>query len=184
MPEPDARAVRDRDPTHLNERRLIFRNRPGARAHFVDIMAPIENERGERLLSISEIDEAATTILPVAFSLVIARSDLGYLLVHNVKRGVWELPGGFIDAGETARQCAARELEEESGQKVANLRWRAAMEIEVATKASYGALYCADIAAPSSFRSNGEIDSIGYWPASRLPTGVSAIDRALLAYYR
>ena len=146
-------------------------------------MITIENERGERLLSVNEIDEAATAILPVTFSLVIGRNDLGYLLVHNVKREVWELPGGFIDAGETARQCAARELEEESGQKVAHLRWRAAIEIEIGAKISYGALYCADIATPSSFRSNHEIDSIGYWPASRLPTGVSAIDRALLAYY-
>ncbi len=146
-------------------------------------MIPIENERGERLLSVSEIDEAAAIILPVAFSLIIGRNDLGYLLVHNAKRKVWELPGGFIDAGETARQCAVRELKEESGQKVASLRWRAAIGIEVGTKISYGALYCADIDTPSSFRSNSEIDCVGYWPASSLPPGISAIDRALLAYY-
>ncbi|MCL1636139.1 NUDIX domain-containing protein [Luteimonas sp. SX5] len=146
-------------------------------------MVPIENERVERLLSVNEMGEAAAAVLPVAFPLVIGRSDLGYLLVHNAMRGVWELPGGFIDAGETARQCAARELEEESGQKVALLRWRAAIELDVKTKIIHGALYCADIATPTPFRSNSEIDSIGYWPASTLPMGVSAIDRALLAYY-
>ena len=146
-------------------------------------MIPIENERGERLLSVNGIDEAAAAILPVTFSLIVGRNDLGYLLVHNAKRDVWELPGGFIDAGETARQCATRELEEESGQKIAELRWRAAMEIEAGTRTSYGALYCADIASPSPFIGNSEIDAIGYWPASRLPPRVSAIDRALLAYY-
>lgn len=146
-------------------------------------MFPIQNERGERLLSVEEIDEAAATTLPVAFSLIIGRNDLGFLLVHNAKRKVWELPGGFIDAGETARQCAVRELEEESGHRVSELRWRAAIEIEAMNKIRYGALYCAHIAGPRPFVGNSEIDSIGYWPVCGLPARVSAIDRALLAYY-
>lgn len=146
-------------------------------------MLPVRNERGERLLSVDKIDEAQAAALPVAFSLVIARGDPGFLLVRNVKRRVWELPGGFIDAGETARRCAARELEEESGQIAADLRWRVAMAIETATGPVYGALYCADIADPAPFGGNDEIDSIGYWPASALPTDVSEIDKALLAYY-
>jgi 8-oxo-dGTP diphosphatase len=150
-------------------------------------MVPIENERGERLLSIKEIDEPAAEALPVTFSLVIGRHSSGYLLVHNAQRDTWELPGGFIDAGESARQCATRELEEESGQHVADLRWRAALEIEVpfgaAANTIYGAMYCADIDVPNLFVSNSEIDLIGFWPASRLPIEVSAIDKALLSYY-
>lgn len=150
-------------------------------------MTPIENERGERLLSVKEIDETAAEVLPITFSLVIGRHSSGFLLVRNAKRDVWELPGGFIDPGESARQCATRELEEESGQKVSSLRWRAAFEIEVQrgtrAKASYGALYCADIHTPDLFVSNVEIESIGFWPASSLPREVSAIDKALLAYY-
>lgn len=150
-------------------------------------MASIENERGERLLSIKEIDEAAAEALPVAFSVVIGRHISGYLLVHNTIRDIWELPGGFIDAGESARQCATRELEEESGQHVACLRWRAALEIEIPSGATartiYGAMYCADIDTPGLFLSNGEIDSIGFWPVSGLPMEVSAIDKALLSYY-
>lgn len=150
-------------------------------------MAPIENERGERLLSIKELDETAAEALPVTFSVVIGRHISGYLLVRNTIRDIWELPGGFIDAGESARQCATRELEEESGQRVANLRWRAALEIEVpcgtTTRTIYGAMYCADIDTPNIFVSNSEIGSIGFWPTSGLPTGVSAIDKALLSYY-
>ncbi|MCX4577347.1 NUDIX domain-containing protein [Streptomyces sp. NBC_01571] len=33
----------------------------------------------------------------------------------------WELPGGIVDAGEDARTCAAREVEEETGWRPANL---------------------------------------------------------------
>ena len=95
----------------------------------IDIVGPIENERGERLVSVREMDESSAMTLPLAFALVIARSEAGCLLVRNRSRGVWELPGGFIDAGESPGRCAARELHEESGQSVVSLRWCAVLEI-------------------------------------------------------
>lgn len=143
----------------------------------------IENERGERLRAVRAIDEAAAAALPLAFSLVLGRSDAGYLLVYNRHRAVWELPGGFIDAGESARQCAIRELEEESGQRVTGLRWRAVLEIERPTGTIHGALYCADIATVAPFAGSAETACAGFWPASGLPAGTSNIDRALIAYY-
>lgn len=49
------------------------------------------------------------------FVLVLA-IDLGrILLVRNARRQVLELPGGWVDPGETPRQAAARELLEETG---------------------------------------------------------------------
>lgn len=147
-------------------------------------MIPVENERGERLVSIKEIGEPAAEL---TFSLVIAQHSSGFLLVRNARRNVWELPGGFIDARESAGQCAARELKEESGQEAARLRWRAVLEIEtpygVATRTSYGALYCAEIETILPFSINSETDAIGFWAADKLPAGVSGIDRALLARY-
>jgi 8-oxo-dGTP diphosphatase len=148
-------------------------------------MPSVENERGERLISVLEISEADAVALPATFALVIARRDTGFLLVRNRQRNVWELPGGFIDAGETARQCAVRELAEESGQRAVDLRWRAAIEMRSPrTGKSYGALYCGCICDTKPFTAHSEIDSIGFWPVSSLPTDISAIDLALLAYFQ
>lgn len=45
-------------------------------------------------------------------------SGLSVLLVeraHEPFKGCWAFPGGFMNIDETAEQCAARELEEETG---------------------------------------------------------------------
>ncbi|CAO5185508.1 hypothetical protein FAIPA1_50097 [Frankia sp. AiPs1] len=55
-------------------------------------------------------------------SLVALWTDDGrLLLVFDRRRQRWELPGGMIDAGETPRQAAIRELREESGYQVDDL---------------------------------------------------------------
>ena len=38
-----------------------------------------------------------------------------FLMVFNVKRNGWEMPGGTIEAGETPVEAAIREFREESG---------------------------------------------------------------------
>ena len=49
--------------------------------------------------------------------LPVQEGRLGLLRVyrHALGRWQWEVPKGFIDAGETLRQAAARELQEETG---------------------------------------------------------------------
>ena len=62
------------------------------------------------------VAEPTRETLPMpAFAVMIARSADGIVLVFNRYRKVWELPGGFIDSGETPRQAAERELPEEAG---------------------------------------------------------------------
>ena len=41
---------------------------------------------------------------------------------HEPFKGCWAFPGGFMNMDETTEQCAVRELEEETGLKVANIQ--------------------------------------------------------------
>jgi 8-oxo-dGTP pyrophosphatase MutT (NUDIX family) len=57
-------------------------------------------------------------LLPAAFAAV--RNATGQvLLVRRIDDGNWELPGGRIEVGETARQAVVREVAEESGVTIA-----------------------------------------------------------------
>jgi len=42
---------------------------------------------------------------------------------HEPQRGMWHLPGGFIDAGETAEQAVARECMEEVNLELSHLQY-------------------------------------------------------------
>jgi 8-oxo-dGTP pyrophosphatase MutT (NUDIX family) len=56
----------------------------------------------------------ATVVTPSAF--VVARSRGGrLLLVRRCDAGLWELPGGRVDVGESAEDAAVRETYEEAG---------------------------------------------------------------------
>ncbi len=48
-------------------------------------------------------------------SLVIAMLSGRIVLVYNVARGGWEIPGGKQEVGESQQECAQRELYEETG---------------------------------------------------------------------
>ena len=63
------------------------------------------------MVALHEVSEAESTRIAVpAFAVVIARSAGGAVLVFNRFRKVWELPGGFIDPGESPVEAARREL--------------------------------------------------------------------------
>lgn len=150
---------------------------------------PVVNERGERLVRVEVVDRSADATA-IDFSLVIATRDACVLLVRNRRRSVWELPGGFVDAGESAMQSAARELKEETGQTGTHLRLLALLELDIADRddennaaLKRGALYHAKLVEPVPFEPTPEIEAIGFWPTANLPAGTSAIDAALLARF-
>ncbi|MBM4417550.1 MAG: NUDIX domain-containing protein [Chloroflexi bacterium] len=53
----------------------------------------------------------------IAVGVLIVESDRLLLIQrgHDPGRGLWALPGGMVDLGETARAAAAREAREETG---------------------------------------------------------------------
>jgi ADP-ribose pyrophosphatase YjhB (NUDIX family) len=59
----------------------------------------------------------ASLVAPSAFVAVLHSGRL--LLVRRCDSGVWELPGGRVDVGESAQDAAVRETAEEAGVQVA-----------------------------------------------------------------
>lgn len=56
----------------------------------------------------------ANSMVP-SVTVVVSGSDGTILLVHKTDNGLWALPGGGIDIGESVTQAAVREVKEETG---------------------------------------------------------------------
>jgi 8-oxo-dGTP diphosphatase len=67
-------------------------------------------------------------LIPLVYSTVILRDDAGRILFHHRPDfGLWGLPGGILEAGESPAACARREAFEETGLRVAPARLTAVL---------------------------------------------------------
>lgn len=127
-------------------------------------------------------EERPPTDHELTYVLLVVRSRRRILLVHERERGLWELPGGRIDPGETPRQAAVRELSEETGQRVAPeaLRFSGFAKTELPRRdIRYGAVYTAELTedAVLPFEPNEEISAIHWWDGNEtLPGRVQTVD--------
>ncbi|UCB43317.1 MAG: NUDIX hydrolase [Dehalococcoidales bacterium] len=109
-------------------------------------MAIAVNRHGIALLEYSQIPEnqlVSDIYRPLLITFMVIRHEQNFLLVHHRERDSWELPGGHIEGTESARDCAARELFEETGQRVDPLEFRAVLKYRAApdNRLYYGTLY-------------------------------------------
>ncbi len=98
----------------LRQAGLRLRKRRGERgvARLVDVELAV-GMRGDVDLVLSDRPAPAAG---VAAAVVVLGDAAGSLLVvHSIRRGTWDPPGGRCEPGETARQCAVREVAEETG---------------------------------------------------------------------
>ena len=153
-------------------------------ATLIPIGLPLANERGERLLAFHR-GSLARASGPIAFALVLASRRERILLVNNRRRRIWELPGGWRDAGESAHDCAVRELREESGCDARTLSAVGWVELETTVAkgrgASLGAIFSARIECDPSPDASDEIAAAAFWSVDALPLDTSAIDAWLIA---
>jgi len=143
----------------------------------------IENTRGAKLVAMHRCEEPGVerVFQPLTHALVVARHGGRPLFILNSWKGLWELPGGVREHGETPRQCAERELLEETGQVVESLNYLGVMEIHFSKdgRTEYGALFAGEITAPRPFTSDGEAREIVFWDGVRDLGEIDAIDLAL-----
>lgn len=150
----------------------------------------IEDELGNQLLELLRADEEAlSTVAPLTHSLVVVRhGSQGSLLVFDRYKQYWELAGGMIEPGETARACAIRELQEESGLvcSLDSLRFVGVMKFRLApnwkysdVRLEYGGLYALEIDQIPAFAPNDEISAVCWWDGLDEIGQISIIDRKL-----
>ena len=151
----------------------------------------IEDRWGNQLLELRALSEdALSELVPLTHALVVARRSGDSLLVFNRHRRYWELAGGLIDAGESPRACAIRELREESGlvcdpsalQFVGAMKFRLQpSRFNAAIHLEYGALYATQVQEPlAQFVPNQEISKVHWWDGGEAIGEISVIDRKLI----
>lgn len=89
-------------------------------------------------------------------------------LIHRPRYGDWSLPKGKLEIGETALQCAYRELMEETGIRASFTRHLGTVEYEESgqqKRVQYWAAHCAR--NQSEFVANEEVDQIIWLSASQ-----------------
>jgi len=99
--------------------------------------------------------------------------------------GTWTLPGGKMDFGETFEQTATREVEEETGIKVKNLKL-VSITNDVAGNAHFVTigLTTADFAGEAETREPEEITEWKWFPLEKLPSPMYFISEKMIRNYR
>ena len=86
------------------------------------------------------------------FAVICATVDGQAVWCRHRDRETWELPGGHIESGETARKAAKRELREETGATQFSLNPICAYSVERDGAETFGALFSAEISAFGSLK--------------------------------
>ncbi|WP_069201747.1 NUDIX domain-containing protein [Bacillus niameyensis] len=121
---------------------------------------------------------------PLAGSFAIITSEQKYLICYNVWRKQWELPAGKREEGEPAKECAKRELFEETGQNVTDLEFIGLLKMENISdgKLKFNPVYFSSIKKLNPFIANEETTGIMLWDLEEKIDNIDEVDYKLLDY--
>ena len=150
------------------------------------MMVLAENKSGQQLLEYKKITEKdlleSTEIRPVTGSFAFVRCDGKYLVAYNKWRKQWEFPAEKKEKGETYRECAIRELFEETNQKANGFQFKGVFKIYDKNKASvrYRVAYLAEIDHIDDFNENDEMKAIILWDLKSYIGCFDEVDKKML----
>jgi 8-oxo-dGTP diphosphatase len=157
----------------------------------MELKALAVDRRGNALLEVIKCAETEiTSYQPLPLSLVIVQNAGAFMLLKNKYRNEWELPGGMLEPGETPRECAARELREESGYALSQLRFCAVARFRLvadyfgkAERIEYAAVFAGDAPERRKFTENDEMSGLLWYRPGDALADASELDVKLLEYY-
>jgi 8-oxo-dGTP diphosphatase len=147
------------------------------------------NKNGDTFSRFIEIPEDQVPNLeldhPITHALVVARNNEGFLLMFNKWKKHWELAGGILEKGETLKECAIREMFEETNQIPDRIEFKGLMEFKLRNgKIEHGGLFSAFIDNARPFKDNEESKKIVFWDGRTEIGYIDEIDQELLKYYK
>jgi len=116
----------------------------------------------------------AQTTFTVSAAAVVVNGENKVLVLHHVLRPItgWGLPGGFIDAGEQPDQAIARELMEETGIAISDIRM-----LHLKTLGRHVEILFAATANEEGRILSSEIDQLGWYAFDDMPERLPADQR-------
>ncbi|MGG4488000.1 NUDIX hydrolase [Metabacillus idriensis] len=129
------------------------------------------------------VDESKlVSFQPLAGSFVVFRSRGKILLCFSIKSKKWELPGGRRKAGESPKECAIRELFEETGQFIPDLEFAGLLKKRKKRtgKIKYSPIFFASAKELMPFNVNKETSDIRLWNLGEHIGAVNKTDFRLL----
>ena len=114
---------------------------------------------------ISMSEEDIFDYLPLAGSFAVIKCKGKYLMCYNIWREQWELPAGRREGGETPKECAIRELFEETGQRVSELEFKGLLKSQkaISGEVRYNPVYFTEMEQLQPFIENEETSEIRLW---------------------
>ena len=156
-----------------------------------------KDQDGNILISVEQMDEAALSADPLfTHCLAVVKVGSEYLLGRNKWRNRFEIFGGCIEKGETARECMIRECSEELGFAVSGITYLGAMRFLLKPdyfsqneRIELGGLYGITLPEMSidelydRIRDKEEITGLALYSRIRGREPIVLIDEKLLEYY-
>lgn len=129
---------------------------------------------------------------PQPCNAVIVENKIGEILLvkrkYNPKKGFWDVPGGFITTKETVEESIQREMREELGTEVANLRYFASFDDRYMYNNIHyftlGIVFTGTI-IEQELKANDDVEEIRYFKKDEIPyelIAFSSVAAALKQY--
>ena len=120
----------------------------------------------------------------LAGSYAVIKCDDKYLLCYNTLRKQWELPAGQRETNETPKDCAIRELYEETGQRVLNMEFRGLLKVKniINGAIKYNPIYFTTLEKLQPFQKNNETSEIQLWDLEQKIGQIDEVDLKIFDY--